>query len=162
MVLDTQLRTDPMAMLPFCGYNMADYWNHWLTVEKRTRKKPGFFRVNWFRKDANGKFVWPGFGDNMRVLKWIVERVRGRAPEAVESPFGFSPRYEHLDWTGLDFSKEKFETIMNIDRAEALAEARDQGDWFDRFGNRLPLELEQERQSLTKRLEAAPPVWKIG
>ena len=156
------IRRDPFAMLPFCGYNMANYWNHWLTMEKRTKKKPGFFRVNWFRKDANGKFVWPGFGDNMRVLKWIVERVRNRAPAAAESPFGFSPHYEDLDWTGLDFPKEKFETIMNIDRAEALAEARDQGDWFDRFGNRLPPELDQERQCLIKRLEAAPPVWKIG
>ncbi len=156
------IRRDPFAMLPFCGYNMGDYWNHWLTIEKRTRKRPGFFRVNWFRKDENGKFVWPGFGDNMRVLKWIVERVRNRAPEPAESPFGYSPRYEHLDWTGLDFPKEKFEKIMNLDRAEALAEARDQGDWFDKFGSRLPPELEQERQALTKRLEAAPPVWKIG
>ncbi|MEI8393601.1 MAG: phosphoenolpyruvate carboxykinase (GTP) [Rhodospirillaceae bacterium] len=155
------IRRDPFAMLPFCGYNMGDYWNHWLTFEDKVKTLPGMFRVNWFRKDENGKFVWPGFGDNMRVLKWIVERVRGRAAEPAVSPFGFSPRYEHLDWTGLDFSKEKFEMIMNIDRAEALTETRDQAELLDRFGTRLPPEIEQKRQGVVAALEAAPPVWKI-
>jgi phosphoenolpyruvate carboxykinase (GTP) len=156
------IRRDPFAMLPFCGYNMGDYWNHWLTFEKRVKNLPGIFRVNWFRKDQAGKFAWPGFGDNMRVLKWIVERVRDRAPEPVASPFGYMPRYEHLDWTGLEFSRAQFEAIMNIDREEALAEARDQVELLDRFGRHLPADLERERQDLIERLEASPPVWTVG
>ncbi|CAK0755362.1 hypothetical protein CCP1ISM_6000001 [Azospirillaceae bacterium] len=156
------IRRDPFAMLPFCGYNMGDYWNHWLTFEDKVKQLPGIFRVNWFRKDGNGKFVWPGFGDNMRVLQWIVERVHGRASEPALSPLGYSPRYQDLNWTGLDFPQEKFNTIMNIDRKEALNEAQDQVELFDRFGQRLPQELEQERQALIKRLEAAPAVWQIG
>jgi phosphoenolpyruvate carboxykinase (GTP) len=156
------IRRDPFAMLPFCGYNMGDYWNHWLTFEKKVRTLPGFFRVNWFRKDENGKFVWPGFGDNMRVLKWIVERVRNRAPEPQLSPFGYMPGYDHLDWTGLEFPRARFEAIMNIDREEALAETRDQMELLDRFGRRLPADLERERQELVRRLEAAPAVWKTA
>jgi phosphoenolpyruvate carboxykinase (GTP) len=156
------IRRDPFAMLPFCGYNMGDYWNHWLTFDKKIKALPGIFRVNWFRKDENGKFVWPGFGDNMRVLKWIVERVRNRAPEPLVSPFGHMPGYDHLDWTGLDFPRAKFEAIMNIDREEALAETRDQLELLDRFGRRLPPDLERERQEVVARLEAAPTVWQAA
>ncbi len=156
------IRRDPFAMLPFCGYNMGDYWNHWLSFESKLKSLPKIYRVNWFRKDENGKFAWPGFGDNMRVLKWIVDRARGRATAAVESPFGFMPRYQDLMWDGLDFSKEKFEKIMDLDREEAKAEAQSQAELFDRFGKQLPTELEQERQSLLKRLETAPAVWKAG
>ncbi len=156
------IRRDPFAMLPFCGYNMGDYWKHWLTFERKVKKLPSIFRVNWFRKDEKGKFIWPGFGDNMRVLKWIVERVRNTAPEPMVSPFGFSPSYNDLDWTGIDFPKEKFDKIMNIDRAEGLVEAREQSEMFARFGRRLPDELEQERMNLIKRLQEAPPVWKAG
>jgi phosphoenolpyruvate carboxykinase (GTP) len=156
------IRRDPFAMLPFCGYNMGDYWNHWLSFESKVKALPRVYRVNWFRKDENGKFVWPGFGDNMRVLRWIVDRVRGRATDAVESPFGFMPRYQDLNWAGLDFPQEKFAKIMNVDREEAKAEARDQQELFDRFGKHLPAELEQERQNLLKRLEDAPEVWKAA
>ncbi len=156
------IRRDPFAMLPFCGYNMGDYWNHWLTFDKKVTTLPGIFRVNWFRKDKDGKFVWPGFGDNMRVLKWIVERVRNRTPEPLVSPFGYMPSYDHLDWTGLDFPRAKFEAIMNINREEALAETRDQVELLDRFGRRLPPELELERQELVKRVDAAPAVWSVG
>jgi len=153
------IRRDPFAMLPFCGYNMGDYWNHWLSFEGKVKNLPRIYRVNWFRKDENGKFAWPGFGDNMRVLKWIVDRVRNRAPAPAESPFGYMPHYQDLNWNGLDFPRDKFLKIMTIDREEAVAEVRDQQELFDRFGSHLPQELEQERQDLARRLEAAPEVW---
>ncbi|ANC92542.1 phosphoenolpyruvate carboxykinase (GTP) [Azospirillum humicireducens] len=156
------IRRDPFAMLPFCGYNMADYWNHWLSMEGKIESLPRIYRVNWFRKDENGKFVWPGFGDNMRVLKWIVDRVRGRATEVAESPFGYSPRYQDLNWSGLNFPADKFAKIMDIDRKEAEAEAKDQEELFNRFGDRLPNEIEQQRIALLKRLENSPDVWRIG
>jgi phosphoenolpyruvate carboxykinase (GTP) len=156
------IRRDPFAMLPFCGYNMGDYWNHWLAMEKQVETLPRIYRVNWFRKDGNGKFAWPGFGDNMRVLKWIVDRVRGRAPEPAESPFGYMPRYQDLNWNGLDFSEDRFNGIMNIDRGEAVAEAKDQAELFARFGHHLPSELEEEREKLLRRLESTPPVWRIA
>jgi phosphoenolpyruvate carboxykinase (GTP) len=146
------IRRDPFAMLPFCGYNMADYWNHWLSMEKRVEKLPRIFRVNWFRKDENGKFAWPGFGENMRVLQWIVDRIHGRAPEPVASPFGLMPHYQDINWQGLAFPQEKFAKIMAVDPAEARAEARDQEELFDRFGSRLPSELEEQRQQLLRRL----------
>ncbi len=156
------IRRDPFAMLPFCGYNMADYWNHWLSMESKIESLPRIYRVNWFRKDENGKFVWPGFGDNMRVLKWIVDRVRGRATDVAESPFGSSPRYQDLNWDGLNFGEDKFSKIMDIDRKEAEAEARDQEELFNRFGDRLPAEIEQQRVALLTRLENSPEVWRIG
>ncbi|PWC89105.1 phosphoenolpyruvate carboxykinase [Azospirillum sp. TSH100] len=156
------IRRDPFAMLPFCGYNMADYWNHWLSMEGKVESLPRIYRVNWFRKDENGKFVWPGFGDNMRVLKWIVDRVRGRATDVAESPFGYSPRYQDLNWSGLNFPADKFAKIMDIDRKEAEAEAKDQEELFNRFGDRLPEEIEQQRVAVLKRLESIPDVWRIG
>jgi phosphoenolpyruvate carboxykinase (GTP) len=156
------IRRDPFAMLPFCGYNMADYWRHWLKIKSRVKKLPRIYRVNWFRKDANGKFVWPGFGENMRVLKWIVDRVHGRAENAAESPFGYMPHYEDLTWKGLDFPKESFRKITDIDRALGQAEAEDQKSLFARFGDRLPAELEQERQNLIRRLKDAPETWTAG
>ncbi|CAO3355817.1 phosphoenolpyruvate carboxykinase (GTP) [Azospirillum palustre] len=156
------IRRDPFAMLPFCGYNMADYWNHWLSMEGKVESLPRIYRVNWFRKDENGKFVWPGFGDNMRVLKWIVDRVRGRTTDVAESPFGYSPRYQDLNWSGLNFPADKFAKIMDIDRKEAEAEAKDQEELFNRFGDRLPEEIEQQRVAVLKRLENSPDVWRIG
>jgi phosphoenolpyruvate carboxykinase (GTP) len=147
------IRRDPFAMLPFCGYNMADYWNHWLSIENRVKQVPRIYRVNWFRKDADGKFAWPGFGQNMRVLKWIVERVRNRAAKPVEGPFGYMPHYQDLNWNGLSFSSDRFAKIMAIDPAEARNEALDQQDLFDLFGKRLPAELEEERQSLLRRID---------
>ena len=149
------IRRDPFAMLPFCGYNMADYWNHWLNIKNKVTKLPRIYRVNWFRKDEAGKFMWPGFGQNMRVLKWIVDRVHGRATSAVESAFGYMPHYEDLNWKGLDFSKDKFLKIMHIDQKEAAAEADAQGEYFQIFGSRLPAAMEEERKNLKQRLQPA-------
>ncbi len=146
------IRRDPFAMLPFCGYNMADHWNHWLAIEKQVKRLPRIFRVNWFRKDENGKFAWPGFGENMRVLQWIVERIQGHAPKPVESSFGLMPHYQDLNWQGLPYSEEKFAKLMAIDPEEARLEAEDQEELFDKFGSRLPPELEQQRQNLLRRI----------
>lgn len=154
------IRRDPMAMLPFCGYNMADYWRHWLEMEKQLANPPLIFRVNWFRKDENGKFIWPGFGENMRVLKWIVDRVHGRA-HAVESPFGMMPRRRDLNWEGLDFDAEKFYRLMEVERAAGMREAEEQKELFERFGLHLPKELELQRELFIERLERAPEVWEL-
>ena len=153
------IRRDPMAMLPFCGYNMADYWAHWLAMEDRVAEPPAIFRVNWFRKDGDGKFIWPGFGENMRVLKWIADRVHGRAT-AVTSPFGQMPRHEDMTWTGLDFPREAFLDLTAIDRAEGLAEAEDQKAHFAQFDGHLPKALEQQREGLIERLTHAPEMWR--
>ncbi|MEQ8195832.1 MAG: phosphoenolpyruvate carboxykinase (GTP), partial [Rhodospirillales bacterium] len=155
------IRRDPMAMLPFCGYNMGDYWNHWLKVGASLKTPPAIFRVNWFRKDGNGNFIWPGFGENMRVLKWIVDRVRGRV-EATESPFGLMPRYEDINWTGLDYDPKSFFELMSIDREEGKSEVQDQKNLFEQFGDHLPDELEQQRLKQSERIENAPSVWQIG
>ena len=155
------IRRDPMAMLPFCGYNMADYWRHWIDIGAKINSPPGIFRVNWFRKDENGKFMWPGFGENMRVLKWIVDRVKGKA-EAVESPFGTMPKCEDLVWEGLDFDTDTFYSIMDIAKTNGLAEAEELKGHFGQFGDKLPPELEAERQKLAERLEGAPDVWKLN
>jgi len=152
------VRRDPMAMLPFCGYNMADYWNHWLSMKDVVKNPPAIFRVNWFRKDDNGKFMWPGFGQNMRALAWVVDRVRGRG-EAVESPFGYMPRFQDLKWEGLSFDRPRFENLMQIDRAAALREIDDQKSLFDRFGARTPASLLQQQGEVRKRVENATEVW---
>ncbi|MDR3493952.1 MAG: phosphoenolpyruvate carboxykinase (GTP) [Ancalomicrobiaceae bacterium] len=152
------MRRDPFAMLPFCGYNMADYWSHWLKIGRNLSHAPMIFRVNWFRKDANGKFIWPGFGENVRALEWIIDRVKGRA-DAVESPYGWMPRYQDLNWTGLDFPKEKYDAIARVDRAIGLVEAEEQAAYFAKFHSRLPREMELHRQMLELRLERSPEVW---
>jgi len=154
------IRRDPMAMLPFCGYHMADYWGHWLNVGRKLSNPPGIFRVNWFRKDENGKFMWPGFGDNMRVLKWIVERVRGRG-FAVESPLGYMPRRQDLEWKGLDYPAEKFYELMTLDREAGLAEVRDHEVHFDKFHERLPKEFNNERELLKARLLRSAAKWEL-
>ena len=153
------IRRDPMAMLPFCGYNMADYWRHWLDVGDAVTEAPAIFRVNWFRKDESGAFMWPGFGQNMRVLKWIADRVRGRV-DALESPIGLMPRYRDLHWKGLDFSAERFGALMEIDRRAGVAEAEDQRALFKRFGAKLPDEMERQRRALAERMTTAPKLWR--
>jgi phosphoenolpyruvate carboxykinase (GTP) len=155
------MRRDPMAMLPFCGYNMGDYWAHWLKIGRgRVATPPLIFRVNWFRKDENGKFVWPGFGENMRALKWIVDRCRGRSL-AVESPIGWVPPHSALNWDGLNFPLEKYYSIMNIDRDKAKAEAEEQKEFFEKFSDRMPRELVLERELLLSRLDRSPELWDL-
>ncbi len=155
------IRRDPFAMLPFCGYNMGDYWQHWVDFGAKLENPPAIFRVNWFRKDENGKFMWPGFGQNMRVLKWIVDRVNGNSGAAVESPIGLMPTHEDITWDGLDYAKETFEHLMEVDKAGALADAEDQSELFGRFGDHLPQEMENQRQAQIQRLQDAPEVWKL-
>jgi len=156
------MRRDPMAMLPFIGYNMAEYWKHWLKIGRsRVATPPRIFRVNWFRKDEKGKFIWPGFGENMRALQWVVERCKAGA-EAVESPMGWVPPYEALDWKGLDFDKKDYFAIMNIDREVARKEANDQEELFTRFGDHLPREMELEREMLLQRLHHSPKIWDLS
>jgi phosphoenolpyruvate carboxykinase (GTP) len=146
-----KVRRDPMAMLPFAGYNMGDYFGHWLQMQKGVKHLPAIFHVNWFRKSAEGKFLWPGFGENMRVLRWIVDRVRGRGA-AVESPIGWVPAYEDLDWTGLDFSRAQFDQVMALDREAWARELIEQEELFYILRDRLPKELIFERQLLISRL----------
>ncbi|MDP2345816.1 MAG: phosphoenolpyruvate carboxykinase (GTP) [Deltaproteobacteria bacterium] len=155
------MRRDPMAMLPFCGYNMADYWTHWLNMGRRIPNPPRIFRVNWFRKDSNGKFMWPGFGENMRVLKWILDRVQGKG-FAVESPLGWMPRHEDLNWTGLEYDKNKFYELMSIGREAGTAEAHAHEELFDKFFDRLPKEFIYERELLRSRLWRSPDHWELA
>ncbi|RYH11754.1 phosphoenolpyruvate carboxykinase (GTP) [Tropicimonas sp. IMCC6043] len=157
----TSMRRDPMAMLPFCGYNMADYFGHWLNIGRRVSNPPRIFRVNWFRKDENGKFIWPGFGENMRVLKWIVDRVHGRG-YAVESPIGWMPRHEDLEWAGLDFPAEKFYELMEVGREAGGKEAHAHEEQFDKFFDRLPKEFIFERELLRSRLWRSPDQWELA
>jgi phosphoenolpyruvate carboxykinase (GTP) len=155
------MRRDPMAMLPFCGYNMADYFTHWLNVGRRVANPPRIFRVNWFRKDENGKFMWPGFGENMRVLKWIVDRVHGRGC-GVESPIGWMPRHEDIEWKGMDFPASKFYDLMAVGRDAGTAEAHSHEELFDRFLDRLPKEFTFERELLRSRLWRSPARWELA
>ncbi|MFT5481421.1 MAG: phosphoenolpyruvate carboxykinase (GTP) [Halieaceae bacterium] len=145
------IRHDPMAMLPFCGYNMGDYWSHWLAMEDRVTELPKIFKVNWFRKDEDGGFLWPGFGQNMRVLQWIVERVKGNA-DAVDGPLGAMPRYEDLNWQGLEMDPAQFAELMDVDIGPATIEIESQSTLYNRFAERLPEVLETQRQRSLKRV----------
>ncbi|MBK1721543.1 phosphoenolpyruvate carboxykinase (GTP) [Thiocystis violacea] len=156
------MRRDPMAMLPFCGYNMADYWRHWLRIGRsHVSTPPRIFRVNWFRKDEHGRFMWPGFGENMRVLEWVVKRCNHQGA-AVESPMGWIPDYDAFNWDGLDFDRKTFYAIMNIDREHARQETNDQEELFTRFGDHLPREMEIERELQLARLFHSPKVWDLS
>jgi phosphoenolpyruvate carboxykinase (GTP) len=149
------LRRDPFAMLPFCGYNMADHFGHWIALGGklggRGAKLPKIFTVNWFRTDENGKFVWPGFGENMRVLEWIVDRVEGRAG-GTEHLFGVSPRYEDLQWTGLEFPRAQYERITSVDLDDWRREIALHSELFAKLESRLPRELQATRKALEQRL----------
>jgi phosphoenolpyruvate carboxykinase (GTP) len=142
------VRRDPMAMIAFCGYNMGDYFAHWLKMGKAVHHVPRIFRVNWFRKDANGKYIWPGFGENMRVLEWIVGRCHGLA-QGVTTPLGVIPAFEHLNWRGLEkFTRERYEEIVRVDGAAWKDEVASHDELLGKLGTRLPRELEQRRSLL--------------
>jgi phosphoenolpyruvate carboxykinase (GTP) len=145
-------RRDPMAMLPFCGYNMGDYWAHWLKMgERGGDRMPKIFHVNWFRRDANGKFLWPGFGDNLRVLRWIIDRVNGKG-KAVETPIGHLPTADAIDTAGLALPEGAMSALLAMDKKDWKEEARHMGEFFTKFGDRLPAELKKQREDLVKRL----------
>ena len=145
------VRRDPMAMLPFCGYNMADYFGHWLEMGKAVERPPAIFHVNWFRQDAEGKFIWPGFGENMRVLRWIVARAKG-AGAATESPIGMLPARGAIDTSGLAVGDDAMQELLSVSRDDWRREAAGIGEFFAKFDGRLLEEMERQRQGLVKRL----------
>ena len=151
------VRRDPFAMLPFAGYNMSDYFQHWLNMGEKLAadgaKLPAIFCVNWFRKDENGKFVWPGFGENMRVLKWMIDRIEGRG-QGEEHAFGISPRYDDIHWNGLDFSREQYNTVTHIDKAAWAQEMALHGELFTQLAYHLPQALQDTKAAIEKRLAA--------
>jgi phosphoenolpyruvate carboxykinase (GTP) len=146
-----KVRRDPMAMLPFCGYHMGDYFRHWLKMQRGLDHTPRIFHVNWFRKNAEGKFLWPGFSENMRVLRWIVERVQGQG-HGRETAIGWVPRYEDIDWSGLDFPPESFNELMEVDRAAWRQEIIGHESLFIELHDHLPPEMIYERELLICRL----------
>ena len=153
-----EVRRDPMAMLPFCGYHIGDYFDHWLTMGRSIRHPPRIFCVNWFRKDANGKFLWPGYGENMRVLKWIVDRCQ-ESTGARESPLGWMPRHADLEWNGLDLTPERFEELMKLDQEAWLRELALHQDLFAKLDNHLPEEFLLKHESLLDSLQRTPGRW---
>ena len=146
------LRRDPMAMLPFCGYHMGDYFGHWIEMGSKipSDKQPKFFNVNWFRQDENGNFVWPGFGDNMRVLDWMVKRIEGTV-DAKETAIGYVPYAKDINLDGCDCSLETLESILEVDNAAWAKEAEGIKEFYTKFGDKLPKELAKECDALIKR-----------
>ena len=140
-----------MAMLPFCGYHMADYFRHWLEMGRKLTDPPRIFRVNWFRQNDEGKFMWPGFGENLRVLQWVIERCNGKGG-AVETPVGFVPSAGSIDLDGLDISFQTMEALTHVDKDEWFEELESQTEWFRQFGYNLPLEIWEEHEALADRL----------
>ncbi len=155
------VRRDPFAMLPFCGYNMASYFNYWLRFGRSNCNPPRIFGVNWFRKDTDGNFLWPGFGENIRVLKWIVERANNHG-KAIESPIGWMPRYEDMSWEGLDFSKDRFNELMSVDRDLWASEILSHEELFMKLYDRLPKELIFVRELMLSSLWRSPEHWEFA
>jgi phosphoenolpyruvate carboxykinase (GTP) len=151
------VRRDPFAMLPFTGYNVSDYFQHWLNIGDKMgqagAKLPAIYCVNWFRKDADGKFVWPGYGENMRVLKWMVERIEGKSM-GVDNGFGISPAFDEITWTGLDFTKAQFATVTSLDKADWKTEIALHTALFKQLAYHLPAQLENTKAQLEQRLAA--------
>ncbi len=151
-----KLRHDPFAMLPFCGYHMGDYFNHWIRMGALTEahKLPRIFYVNWFRKGEKGEYLWPGYGENSRVLKWVFDRVKG-GNSVVETPIGYVPRPEALDLTELDISKETVQTLFKVDKEDWLKEIEGLRQYFKIFGSKLPVQISEQLDTLESRLKNA-------
>ena len=147
------VRRDPMAMKPFCGYNFADYWAHWLTFPARTDRLPKIFHVNWFRQDEEGHFMWPGFGENLRVLRWIIDRCEGRAP-ARETPIGYLPNAEDIDISELDIDATTMHKLTTINPETWAQEMEAVGEYLETYGDRLPAALREEQQRIKAELDA--------
>jgi phosphoenolpyruvate carboxykinase (GTP) len=151
------VRRDPFAMLPFMGYHMSDYFQHWLQLghklENGGAKLPAIFCVNWFRKDEDGRFVWPGYGENMRVLKWMIDRIENKATGS-ENVFGVSPQFSELNWAGLDFTPEQFHTVTHVDKAAWVQELKLHEELFEQLAHHLPPELPATQRAIAQRLEA--------
>jgi phosphoenolpyruvate carboxykinase (GTP) len=144
------VRRDPMAMIPFCGYNMADYFTHWLKIGRAVKQAPRIFCVNWFRTDEKGRFIWPGFGENLRVLKWIVERCQGKA-QAEKTPIGFVPKFGDLNWTGLEsFGPDQFAKATSLEKSQWKRELQMHDELLDSFAGKLPSELKSRRDELER------------
>jgi phosphoenolpyruvate carboxykinase (GTP) len=151
------VRRDPFAMLPFMGYNMSDYFQHWLQlgakIQAQGARLPRIFTTNWFRKNAEGKFVWPGYGENMRVLKWMIDRIEDQA-QGQETAFGIAPQYAEINWSGLDFTPEQFQNVTSIDQAAWADELKLHTEHFDKLAYHLPQELLSTKDKLQQRLAA--------
>jgi phosphoenolpyruvate carboxykinase (GTP) len=153
------VRRDPFAMLPFCGYHMGAYFNHWLQFGRTIYNPPRVFAVNWFRKGADGRYLWPGYGENMRVLKWVVERANGRSI-SIESPIGWMPRYEDIDWRGLeDFTPQRFHEVMAVDREQWSHEVLLHEELFIKLYDRLPKEMRFVRELIMSGLWRSTEHW---
>lgn len=147
-----QTRRDPMAMIPFCGYNMADYFKHWLNMGKKMKKPPKIFHVNWFRQDEKGKFLWPGFGENLRILEWVLERCNNKV-SAKKTPIGYIPDWKDIDMTGIKLSKEAKNKLFQVRKDEWKIELNQQKEFFEIFKNKLSKEIRREYNSLKNRIE---------
>jgi phosphoenolpyruvate carboxykinase (GTP) len=145
------VRRDSMAMKPFAGYNFGDYWQHWLSFETRAKKLPRIFHVNWFRQDKSGKFMWPGYGENLRVLKWIIDRCENRVG-AAESPIGFLPQAKDIDSDGAGVDPNTLQELCSIDTSAWRQEMDEIGKYFGEFGRRVPARLKEEHNAASKRL----------
>jgi phosphoenolpyruvate carboxykinase (GTP) len=146
------VRRDPFAMLPFCGYHYGDYFEHWLAIGRNLKHPPRIFGVNWFRQDEKGGFIWPGFGENMRVLKWVIDRIEGKV-DAIKTPLGLQPRYEDLEWGGLEsFTRARFDELMKLDPAAWRKEVKDHAELYEKLKARMPQELYAQREALERAL----------
>ena len=139
-------------MKPFCGYNFADYWAHWLSFAERSGNLPRVFHVNWFRQDKNGRFLWPGFGDNLRVLRWIIDRCEQRV-DATETPIGYLPKPDDIDTSGLDISKEALQSLLSVDAGQWREEMASIGEYLSSYGDRLPAALREEYSRVAAALD---------